>query len=480
MNVFELVAKLSLDTSEYEEELGKSSEKANGFGSKISGGLKTAGAAFAAVTTAAAAVGAAAISAAGDVAQYGDNIDKASQKMGVSAEFYQEWDAVLQHSGTSMSAMTQTFKTLANASQDASADQQAAFEKLGLSMEQVKSMSAEDLFATTISRLQDMGESTERTALATDLLGRGAMEMGALLNTSSEDTQKMIDTVHELGGVMSDDAVKAAAGYQDALQDLQTSFSGLKNNMVSEFLPGITTTMNGLAKLFSGSEGGAEAVRAGIEQLSNNILEQLPVFFDTALQIVEAIGNAIIENLPQIIQVGVELIIGLATGLIKAIPEIVKRLPEIIGAIVTGFRNSWGELRQAGADLLSSFWDGVVSIANQITTWVSNWWHNLWAGKTSTQSNVQPGGAFGGRAGGLDFVPYNGFNATLHRGEAVLTSREAEQWRNGGKNNAVDAATIAPIVLNVTEQIDGMTLARNQYKYNLMVSRNHGVSLTNA
>lgn len=36
-----------------------------------------------------------------------------------------------------------------------------------------------------------------------------------------------------------------------------------------------------------------------------------------------------------------------------------------------------------------------------------------------------------GYAGGLDYVPYNGFPATLHRGEAVLTAVEAEDWRNG-------------------------------------------------
>ena len=40
-----------------------------------------------------------------NVAAYGDNIDKMSQKMGMSAEAYQEWDAVMQHSGTSMEAM---------------------------------------------------------------------------------------------------------------------------------------------------------------------------------------------------------------------------------------------------------------------------------------------------------------------------------------------------------------------------------------
>ena len=79
-----------------------------------------------AVTTAVVGAGAAMVGAAGKTAEYGDQIDKASQKLGVSSTFYQEWDAVLQHSGTSMDSMTGTFKKLATASQDASEDHRPA------------------------------------------------------------------------------------------------------------------------------------------------------------------------------------------------------------------------------------------------------------------------------------------------------------------------------------------------------------------
>jgi hypothetical protein len=173
-------------------------------------------------------------------AEYGDTIDKQSQKLGISARAYQQWEAVLQHSGSSMSSMSFTFKTLANAAQDATDDQVAAFERLGMSMDDVKNMSTEDIFANVIAGLQNMEEGTERTAIATDLLGRGAMELGPLLNTSAEDTQAMLDRVDALGGVMSDDSVKAAAAFQDAVQDLTTSIQGNVRNMASTVLPILT------------------------------------------------------------------------------------------------------------------------------------------------------------------------------------------------------------------------------------------------
>ena len=86
----------------------------------------------------------------------------------------------------------------------------------------------------------------------------------------------------------------------------------------------------------------------------------------------------------------------------------------------------------------------------------------------------------GGRchAGGLDYVPYNGYPAVLHRGEAVLTSREADNWRKGGAGNA---AAMQPITLNLElkTELDGATVAKN-YKYILKEAVYHGDQLIKA
>ena len=256
MDVFDLSAKLTLDKTNYEENLSSAATAGSTFGSKLSSAVSTGSAAFVGIAKAASGATKALTSAVGEVAEYGDSIDKSSQKLGVSRKFYQEWEAVLQHSGTSMSSMTATFKKLSTASQNASKSQVEAFNKLGLSIEQVSSMSTEELFTSVISGLQNMEEGTERTAVATQLLGKGATELGALFNTSAEDTQKMIDTVNNLGGVLSDDAVKDAAAYQDSLQDMQTSFSGVKNAVLAEFLPALTSIMNIIAQFVS--EHGSE------------------------------------------------------------------------------------------------------------------------------------------------------------------------------------------------------------------------------
>lgn len=359
MELMSLFAKLSLDTDDFKNGLSNAQKEASSFGEAISSGVSTAlkvgTAAVTAYATAIAGTTTAMIGAVSDTARYGDEIDKNSQKIGVSASFYQEWDAVLQHSGTSMDAMTGTFKKLASAVQDGSDDQIAAFEKLGLSMEDLSTMSTEEVFEATIAGLQNMEEGTERTALASELLGKGAMELGALLNTSAEDTQAMIDTVNELGGVMSDDAVKASARFQDSLQDMQTVFSGIKRNVSAEFLPSMATVMDGITKIFSGDAGGVALVEQGITEMVGKVQEILPRITEIVTQlapvvgeavgmmipaiiemgttILGAIGQGILDNLPAIIDSGVDVVMNLITGLVDALPQLIDGVLVLITAI---------------------------------------------------------------------------------------------------------------------------------------------------
>ena len=358
MDLMELVAKLTLDKSGYEEGLENAEESASSFGGKLASGLKTAGVVtagmVAAVGGAAVSVGKSFVDSAGDVAQYGDEIDKASQKMGISAEAYQEWDAILQHSGSSIGAMSKGMITLQKNAVN-SADK---FEKLGLTQEQVASMSTEELFSATIAGLQNMGESAERTALAQELLGGSVKELGPLLNTSAEDTEAMRQRVHELGGVMSNDAVKAAAAYQDSLQDMQTAFSGLKNNLMADFLPSMVNVMDGITDLFSGdSDNGLGKIRDGIDKIIDGITEKLPDLISTGAEIVKSLAQAVIENLPALFKAGADVVMQLANAVIENLPDLFDAAISIVMAIADGIIDNLPTLIPAAIEAILTIVD---------------------------------------------------------------------------------------------------------------------------
>lgn len=345
-------------SSALDGELNSAGEKGGKTWSAAFGGAaRGAVTAVTAVTGATAAMGAAVVKSASATAQYGDNIDKMSQKMGMTAEAYQEWDAVMQHSGTSMETMKASMKTLANAAESGN----AAFEALGITEQELATLNQQELFERTIAGLQNMEDGTQRTYVAGQLLGRGATELGALLNTSAEDTQAMRDRVHELGGVMSNEAVKAAAAYQDSLQDMQTAMQGLARGLTQEFMPGIKTAMDGLTELFTGNtDSGIALISQGVDDLLANLTEQLPRFMEIGVGIIEALGTAIIENLPKLAESAIKIITELVKKLIENLPKVIDAAMQIIGAIADG-------LIQALPELIPALVEVTLTIVEKLT-----------------------------------------------------------------------------------------------------------------
>lgn len=342
-------------TKQIENELGDAGQSggasfSKGFASVLGKGGKAVAGIAVAGASAVAGLTSAFVNGASNVAEYGDNIDKMSQKMGLSAESYQEWDAVMRHSGTSMETMKASMKTLAGAVETG----KDAFDALGLSQEQLANMSQEQIFEATIAGLQNVEDTTQRTYLAGQLLGRGATELGALLNTSAEETQAMRDRVRELGGVMSGDAVKASAQFQDQLQDMQTAFQGISRNMLSEFLPSITQVMGGLTEIFSGNDGGIGMITEGVDNLVSGITKALPKVAEVGTKIVESIGQAIITNLPSIMDTGMTVILELGNALIANLPMIVDVGLQILENVITGISNALPTLIPAIVNVIST------------------------------------------------------------------------------------------------------------------------------
>ena len=224
MDVFDLSAVLRLNSSEYEKGLNSAENNAKTFGSKLKTGLATAAkVGIATVTAATTAMAAGFIKATKATAAYGDNVDKASQRLGLSSEAFQKWDYVMKIAGTNINSMGMGLKTLTNKLDDAkngSEKSQEMFKKLGISMDDLNKMSREEAFEAAIKGFQGMKDSTERAALANDLFGRSGQALTPLFNQTAEQTEEQIALAEKYGMIMPKAAVKASAAFQDSLTTL--------------------------------------------------------------------------------------------------------------------------------------------------------------------------------------------------------------------------------------------------------------------
>lgn len=350
------------DFSDSVKKAADTSEDADGKLSKLGDTAKKIGAALGA---AAAAVGTACVAAgkklwdmANDVGSAGDQIDKTSQKIGISAESYQKWGYVFERCGADVNNLQTGMKKLSTVITDAAGGSDSAAEKLsavGLSIEELNGKSQDEQLSMVITALQGMEAGAERTAAANDLLGKSAVDMAAVLNTSVEETERLKQEAEDYGMVMSNEAVAASAAFEDSLTKLSHTAGGLKNRMVGELLPSITQITDGLADLLAGNEQAADELKSGVTSVIGTIRTLIPQF----AELITSIAGAVLDSAPGIIK-------ALADGLLSAISELTPTLARIVTEIISALVGLLPQIVSAGADILLSLIKGIADTIPQL------------------------------------------------------------------------------------------------------------------
>lgn len=196
-----------------------------------------------------------------------------------------------------------------------------------------------------------------------------------------------------------------------------------------------------------------------ITVLGNGIYQMLPTVAQSALQIILTMVSKLNENLPQMLDTAGRMLIVFVQGISNHLPDIVKAAGSIIGTLLTYFVNHLPEIVNGALKMGSAIVDGImqgISAAwDGLVSWFNGIFNSLF-GNRSVNVNVNGASSSNRRhAGGLDYVPYNDYVANLHRGEMVLTAREADEYRKNGVqggtgfvvNQTIYAAKQTPVEL---------------------------------
>ena len=351
---------LAVSTTKAGDAAEKSESKFGKLAKTLAAGLATA---MVAVTTAAIAAGKKIWDLSGEVAALGDEIDKNSQKVGLSSEAYQKWDYAMKISGTEMASCTTGLKTLTNTFDDAingSASAAEKFTRLGLSLEDIRDMSREDLFATVVNSLQNVSSETEKAALANDLFGKSGQDMLPLLNLTEKQLGDLMDEAEQYGMIMSDDAVASSAAFQDSLTKLRGTMTGARNAMVGVLLPGLTSVMNGFSGLVAGVEGSDETLKKGFADIIKNVKTLIP----QAIKLIASLASAFLEAAPEIVK-------ALAEGIVGALPGLVATIQKLAPALANVLLSMLPILVQTGVDIILALMQGASSMLPQVLAQIS-------------------------------------------------------------------------------------------------------------
>lgn len=214
-------------------------------------------------------------------AAYGDTVDKQSQRLGMTRDAYQEWNYILSQNGANISVLTAGMRKLTDQIDSAGSGGKAAtaaFEKLGLSVDELQELTGEQQFSKVVTALQSMENETERNAVANDVLGRSYQQLIPLLNQDSDSVERLRQRAHDTNQILSDDGVNAAVNYTDAMDTLTRSIEGFKHQLGEEVLPILTEFIDDIIDVMNEADG--EQMKEMIGKIAEGVRELADIIRD--------------------------------------------------------------------------------------------------------------------------------------------------------------------------------------------------------
>ena len=282
MELFKLVGSIFVDSDEANKSISKTDSNAQSLGENLAKGISTAGKWGMAIAGGAAAAGAAVVGLATDAAGTADTVDKASIRMGVSAEYYQELAYAAGQCGVETSALEKAAKKL---------------EGTDLNMEDA------------MAQVMAFGTAEERAAAAAELFGDSvAYQMAPLLAEGAEGFDGLRERANELGLVMSGDAVKAGVKLGDTISDIKQSAKAMVTSIGSAVLP-------------------------IIQKFADMIIEYLPLIMSLVgglIPVIASLADTVLPPLMSLAEMLIPILIDLFGQLMPVVTEIIQAVLPVI------------------------------------------------------------------------------------------------------------------------------------------------------
>jgi len=172
----------------------------------------------------------------------GDLLDKASIRTGVSVEALSELKVAAELSGAGMEQLEGGFRVMQRNILDASegaGEAVQAFERLGLSIDEVSAMTPEAAFERVADALAAVEDPSIRAGAAMKLLGRGGTALLPMLEEGAEGIRRMREQARRLGLTMSTEDAKSAALLNDELGLLGSVLSRVQDAVGAALTPAL-------------------------------------------------------------------------------------------------------------------------------------------------------------------------------------------------------------------------------------------------
>ena len=286
------------------------------------------------------------------VAEYADEVNTLAKTTGMSTDAIQEYKYAADILDVSFDTIQGSLtKLTSNMSKNSD-----AFAELGISIrdENGELRDANEVFDEAITALGYIDNETQRDAVAMKIFGKSAKDLNPLIKTGSKELGKLRKEAHDVGAVMSEDALEGANAFQDGLDRIKGTWDALKRTLGANILSKITPYLEKFVGLFQdlAATGNLSGFIDGVVDMVNDIVQKIPEFTEKLISalpkviktltqalskllpnLAKSIGQIlgqIFANLPEIISAGLELGWSLIKGVFQAIPNLISGLVDAL------------------------------------------------------------------------------------------------------------------------------------------------------
>lgn len=403
IDLFDLFAKISLDTSEYDSGVKDVTKSGSSLASKLKSGLASAGkvaaAGIGAVTAAAGAAVGGLLALEQSTEEYRiamGRLNTAFESAGYGADAanqaYSEFYGILGDTDRATEA-SQLLAKLADNEEDLAEWTNIAAGVNGTFGDSLP-----------IESLIEAANETARTGTVVGTLADalnwagtvGEDEFNAMLASCSSESERNQLIMETLAGTYDDAADsfyrnnealvssrEAQVQMDNVLAQLGKTVSTVKSRLTAEFIPAISDVASAFNGVISGAQGAGQQFSAAIENLVSTAVSKLPEFLSFGTQIISSllsgivqsiptliaaiptiineIGAALTELFPQVINMGVSLLDQFTSGIEIGLPDMVARLPQIIQQFLQFVTENLPSILEKGVEILNSLITGIIN-----------------------------------------------------------------------------------------------------------------------
>lgn len=394
MDLFDLFAKIVLDTGEYEEKLGEAEGKANSFGEKLKSGLasaaKAGAAALAAASTAVVALTKSSIENYGEHEQLVGGVEtlfksssdtvmgyaeNAYQTAGLSANQYM--DTVTSFSASLLQSLDNDTAAAAEKANLAITDMADNANKMGTSMESIQNayqgFAKQNFTMLDNLKLGYGGTKEEMQRLLDDAEKLSGIEYDI---SSYADIVDAIHVVQTEMGITGTTAQEASTTIQGSVASMRSAWQNLVTGIADENADLDTLIGNFVDSVATAGENiipRVEQILLGIgtlvsklspiiaEEIPKIVIEVLPSLLESGISMLEGIAAGIIDALPALLETAIEIVLTLADGIAQSLPELIPTLVDVVIQITETLIDNVDMLVDAAIAIILALAEGITN-----------------------------------------------------------------------------------------------------------------------